>query len=64
MVKVIVVDDHPIFRLGLAASLAEMEQVELVGEAATAAEVLDLVERTSPDSRCWTCTCRIGPGSK
>jgi DNA-binding NarL/FixJ family response regulator len=49
MVKVIVVDDHPIFRLGLAASLAEMDQVELVGEAATAAEVLDLVERTSPD---------------
>ena len=26
-----------------------MDQVELVGEAATAAEVLDLVERTSPD---------------
>lgn len=49
MVRVIVVDDHPIFRLGLAASLAEMEHVELVGEAATAAEVLDLVERTSPD---------------
>jgi DNA-binding NarL/FixJ family response regulator len=49
MVKVIVVDDHPIFRLGLAASLADMEQVELVGEAALAAEVLDLVERTSPD---------------
>jgi len=49
MVKVIVVDDHPIFRLGLATSLAEMEHVELVGEAATAAEVLDLVERTSPD---------------
>ena len=49
MVKVIVVDDHPIFRLGLAASLAEMDHVELVGEAATAAEVLDLVKRTSPD---------------
>ena len=49
MVKVIVVDDHPIFRLGLAASLAEMDQVELVGEAAAAADVLDLVERTSPD---------------
>jgi DNA-binding NarL/FixJ family response regulator len=49
MVKVIVVDDHPIFRLGLAASLAEMDDVELVGEAATAAEVLDLVQRTSPD---------------
>ena len=49
MVRVIVVDDHPIFRLGLAASLGEMEDVDLVGEAATGAEVLDLVERTSPD---------------
>jgi DNA-binding NarL/FixJ family response regulator len=49
MVRVIVVDDHPIFRLGLAASLGEMENVDLVGEAATGAEVLDLVERTSPD---------------
>jgi DNA-binding NarL/FixJ family response regulator len=49
MVKVVVVDDHPIFRLGLATSLAEMDHVELVGEAATAAEVPDLVERTSPD---------------
>lgn len=49
MVRVIVVDDHPIFRLGLAASLGEMEDVELVGEAATGAEVIDLVERMSPD---------------
>jgi DNA-binding NarL/FixJ family response regulator len=49
MIKVIVVDDHPIFRLGLAASLGEMEQVEFAGEAATAAEVPALVERTSPD---------------
>jgi DNA-binding NarL/FixJ family response regulator len=49
MVRVLVVDDHPIFRLGLAASLGEMEDVELVGEAASGAEVLDLVERTSPD---------------
>jgi DNA-binding NarL/FixJ family response regulator len=49
VVKVIVVDDHPIFRLGLAASLGEMDDVELVGEAATAAEVLDLVARTSPN---------------
>ena len=65
VVKVIVVDDHPIFRLGLAASLADMDDVELVGEAATAAEVLDLVARTDPrTSFCSTCTCRTVPGSK
>jgi len=64
MVKVIVVDDHPIFRLGLAASLAEMDQVELVGEAATAGGFSIWLSEHPPISRCWTCTCRIGPGSK
>ena len=49
VVKVVVVDDHPIFRLGLAASLADMDDIDLVGEAATAANVLDLVARTEPD---------------
>jgi DNA-binding NarL/FixJ family response regulator len=49
MVRVVIVEDHPIFRLGLAASLGVMEGVELVGEAATAGAVLDLVARTAPD---------------
>jgi DNA-binding NarL/FixJ family response regulator len=49
MIKVIVVDDHPIFRLGMAVSLSDMDDIELVGEAATGAEVLDLVARTTPD---------------
>jgi len=48
-VRIVVVDDHPIFRLGLAASLLEMEGVELVGEAAEAADVADLVATTQPD---------------
>ncbi len=47
--RVVVVDDHPIFRLGLAASLADMDGIDLVGEAATAGEVLELVARTTPD---------------
>jgi DNA-binding NarL/FixJ family response regulator len=47
--RVVVVDDHPIFRLGLAASLADMDGIDLVGEAATAAEVLQLVNDTQPD---------------
>ena len=49
VVRVVIVDDHPIFRLGLAASLHEMDTVQLVGEAATAAEVADLVATTQPD---------------
>jgi DNA-binding NarL/FixJ family response regulator len=49
MTRVVVVDDHPIFRLGLAASLGDMPGIELVGEAATGAEVLDLVAQACPD---------------
>jgi DNA-binding NarL/FixJ family response regulator len=42
-IRVIVVDDHPIFRLGMATALREMEGIDLVGEAATAGEVPDLM---------------------
>ena len=47
--RVAIVDDHPIFRLGLAAAIAEMESVELVGEAGTAGEIEQLVQESFPD---------------
>jgi DNA-binding NarL/FixJ family response regulator len=48
-IRVIVVDDHPIFRLGLTTSLREMDGIDIVGEAATAAEVFDLMSTVEPD---------------
>jgi DNA-binding NarL/FixJ family response regulator len=48
-IRVVVVDDHPIFRLGMATSLQDMTGIELVGEASTAAEALDLVSQVAPD---------------
>jgi len=48
-IRVMMVDDHPIFRLGLATSLQEMQGVELVAEACLAADVLELAARVSPD---------------
>jgi DNA-binding NarL/FixJ family response regulator len=47
--RVLIVDDHPLFRLGLAAALAEMEGIELVGEAERVEDVSGLVEETRPD---------------
>jgi DNA-binding NarL/FixJ family response regulator len=47
-VRVAIVDDHPMFRLGLAAAVAEMDGIEMVGEAESADEVAELVERTHP----------------
>lgn len=48
-ITVVVVDDHPIFRLGMATSLREMDNIELVGEASTAGQVPDLLSAVEPD---------------
>jgi DNA-binding NarL/FixJ family response regulator len=49
VVRVAIVDDHPMFRMGLAAAIEEMDGIELVGEAERADQVADLVARASPD---------------
>lgn len=48
-VRVVIADDHPMFRYGLKAVLAAAQEVEVVGEAATGEELLRVVEQTSPD---------------
>jgi DNA-binding NarL/FixJ family response regulator len=47
--RVAIVDDHPVFRLGLAVAIREMEEIELVGEAERADQVAELVAGTTPD---------------
>jgi DNA-binding NarL/FixJ family response regulator len=48
-IRTVIADDHPIFRDGLARSLAESGAFTVVGEAGTAAEAIDRVAATSPD---------------
>jgi two-component system response regulator NreC len=48
-VKVLLVDDHHLFREGLALLLANHPPVELVGHASTSREACALVETSSPD---------------
>jgi DNA-binding NarL/FixJ family response regulator len=48
-VRVVIADDHPMFRYGLTAALAATPDVEVVGEAANGEELLALTERTTPD---------------
>jgi DNA-binding NarL/FixJ family response regulator len=48
-VKVLLVDDHHLFREGLALLLANHPPLELVGHASTAREACALVETAAPD---------------
>jgi len=49
VVRVVIVDDHPMYRMGLAAAIDEMEGIEVVGEAQRAGQVLGLVAHVAPD---------------
>lgn len=49
MIRVCIVDDHPIFRKGLIAILNQEERVEVVGECTTATEAIELIKTESPD---------------
>lgn len=48
-IRVVVADDHPIFRDGLARSLADAEDIEVVGQAADGEAALRAVQDLRPD---------------
>jgi DNA-binding NarL/FixJ family response regulator len=47
--RLVVVDDHALFRAGLVSLLAGMPDFQVVGEAGNGQEAVDLVKRTQPD---------------
>lgn len=47
--RVVVVDDHPFFRDGLSRGLRESGYLEIVGEAGTGPDGLQLIRETQPD---------------
>jgi DNA-binding NarL/FixJ family response regulator len=48
-IKVLIVDDHPVVRAGLGAIIGYQDDLELVGEAADAAEAIEFFEAYKPD---------------
>ncbi|MFE1289288.1 response regulator [Streptomyces sp. NPDC058751] len=48
-IRLVLVDDDPLVRAGLALMMGGAEDVEIVGEAADGSEVEELVDRTRPD---------------
>jgi DNA-binding NarL/FixJ family response regulator len=49
MIRVLVVDDHPVLRSGLVQLVSGADDMEVVGSAADGAEALTEARRTSPD---------------
>lgn len=47
--RVLIVDDHPIFRSGLAAIISDQPDLDLVGDAGCAREAFQLFQRLQPD---------------
>lgn len=48
-VRVVVVEDHPVTRMGIVALLGQDDRLTVVGEAGTGEEALSVVEREAPD---------------
>ncbi|HEX6737158.1 MAG TPA: response regulator, partial [Vicinamibacteria bacterium] len=48
-IKVLIVDDHPVVREGLAAMLARAPDIEVVGEARDGQEAIEQVGALQPD---------------
>jgi DNA-binding NarL/FixJ family response regulator len=49
MTRVLIVDDHPIFRDGLAGLLATVPEIEVTGAVGSAEEALEAIRLTVPD---------------
>ncbi|MDQ3106846.1 MAG: response regulator transcription factor [Actinomycetota bacterium] len=47
--RVLVADDHPLYRDGLRAALGGIDDIEVIGEASTGAETIDAVAALAPD---------------
>ncbi|WP_428662600.1 response regulator [Runella sp.] len=48
-IKLVIADDHNLFRKGMTAMLNQIGDFELIGEAANGKELLDLLARVTPD---------------
>lgn len=48
-IRIVIVDDHPIFRAGLQGLLSAQEDFEVVGEAANGREAVSVVRHTAPE---------------
>lgn len=60
MIRVLLVDDHPVVRSGVAALLGDAERIEVVGAAANGADAIRMAAERRPDV--VLCDLRLGEG--
>src|SRR5438128_8369162 len=48
-VRILIVDDHPVTRDGLRAALSASDEVEIIGEATSGEEAVELYRKLAPD---------------
>ncbi|HMQ32257.1 MAG TPA: response regulator transcription factor [Chloroflexaceae bacterium] len=48
-IRVLIIDDHPLFRQGIRWSLEDADDIDVIGEAENGQEALKLTERLNPD---------------
>lgn len=47
--KIVIVDDHPLVRRGLASVMSFEKDIEVVGEASNVTEAVDIIKKTQPE---------------
>lgn len=53
----LLIDDHPLFRKGLAQLFGASDDFEVVGQAASGREGINLAGAWHRSRSCWICTC-------
>jgi hypothetical protein len=63
-IRVFLLDDHEVVRRGVHELLSVETDIQIVGEAGTAAEALIRIPATAPTSRSWTSGCPTAAASR